>query len=348
MWVQLLSIQYVDDHGQQVKRHPGDWVQVGKQQAKRWIAQRLACVPPGGKPQKRPPREVVKKARAVRKVAESQAVQFERKGTGADAFTIFAVPRQFEGIYKTRQENALNSWQCLRPKPEIVLFCDDAGVAEAAEEFGCVHIPQIDRNGQGTPLINDIFIKAQRYASNDLVCYVNSDIIVYQDLVGSLTRCATRFPEQFLMIGRRWDVDITQPWDFDDGWQDLLWQKVKAEGRQHSIGAIDFFGFWRGLYDSVPPFAVGRSAWDNWLVCQAVYKQVPTIEAQGVTAIHQDMPQKKRAPKPGVQRDAEKLANWELYNERPIQISGSGKHTTWILDKTGRFRKRQAKWMSQI
>lgn len=38
MWVQLVTAQYIADHGRTVARHPGDWVEVGKQQALAWVA----------------------------------------------------------------------------------------------------------------------------------------------------------------------------------------------------------------------------------------------------------------------------------------------------------------------
>ena len=38
MWVQLVTMQHVADHGKTVTRHPGDWVDVGKQQALAWVA----------------------------------------------------------------------------------------------------------------------------------------------------------------------------------------------------------------------------------------------------------------------------------------------------------------------
>jgi len=38
MWVQLACIQYIERYGRQITYFPGDWVDVGKQQALRWIA----------------------------------------------------------------------------------------------------------------------------------------------------------------------------------------------------------------------------------------------------------------------------------------------------------------------
>jgi hypothetical protein len=344
MWVQLTSMQYVDENGQQKRKIPGDWVNVSKHQARKWIKAGQACAPQVAKKvEVKPPPEIRHQIQA-----QITSATMARRGTGPERYTIFCVPRAWEGIYKIRQENAINSWLRLEPKPEIILCCDDEGVADAAQRFGCIHIPGIVRNAQGTPLISDIFAKCQRRANTDLMSYINSDIIVYQNWADALLRCAAKFPEQFLMVGRRYDVDILEPIDFAEGWQDRVFEAVRERGRQHNIGAIDVFGFWRGLYDSIPPFAVGRSAWDNWLVVQAVYKRVPTVEAQGITLVHQDMPPKKRPPKPGVKRDAEKQRNWDLYNARPLSISGSGRHTTWILDKAGRFRERRTKWIEQI
>lgn len=45
MWVKLLSTKHVDVKGQRKTFHPGDWVQVGGQQARRWIAAAEAEVP---------------------------------------------------------------------------------------------------------------------------------------------------------------------------------------------------------------------------------------------------------------------------------------------------------------
>ncbi|MFA5053530.1 MAG: hypothetical protein WC565_05705, partial [Parcubacteria group bacterium] len=38
MWVQLVTIQHIADHGRTVARYPGDWVDVGKQTALAWVA----------------------------------------------------------------------------------------------------------------------------------------------------------------------------------------------------------------------------------------------------------------------------------------------------------------------
>ena len=52
--------------------------------------------------------------------------------------------------------------------------------------------------------------------------------------------------------------------------------------------AVDYFAFSRGLYQDVPPFAVGRVHWDHWLVWKARSMRVPVVDASAdVLAIHQ-------------------------------------------------------------
>jgi hypothetical protein len=45
MWVQLKSIQNLSDHGRPRTYHPGDWVDVGRQQAQLWLARGEAAIP---------------------------------------------------------------------------------------------------------------------------------------------------------------------------------------------------------------------------------------------------------------------------------------------------------------
>lgn len=45
MWIKLLAIKQIDVRGQKHTCHPGDWVDIGKQTARRWIAAGEAEVP---------------------------------------------------------------------------------------------------------------------------------------------------------------------------------------------------------------------------------------------------------------------------------------------------------------
>jgi hypothetical protein len=69
--------------------------------------------------------------------------------------TLFTVPKAFKEHINNIQLNAILSWMSLRPRPEIILFGDDEGTPEVAEELGLRHVPEIACNEYGTPLVGD-------------------------------------------------------------------------------------------------------------------------------------------------------------------------------------------------
>jgi len=71
--------------------------------------------------------------------------------------TIFTIPKAFEGHIGIIQRNAIGSWS--RLGCDVILCGDDPGVSEAAKEVGATHIPDIDRNDYGTPLLSSAFAK---------------------------------------------------------------------------------------------------------------------------------------------------------------------------------------------
>lgn len=85
------------------------------------------------------------------------------KGIGASEATpctFFAMPKAFRGHVGMIQRNAIGSWLRLTPRPEVILFGDDDGVAEYAAEHGVTHEPLVSRNEHGTPLMDDMFRRA--------------------------------------------------------------------------------------------------------------------------------------------------------------------------------------------
>ncbi len=174
----------------------------------------------------------------------------------------------------------------LSPACEIILLGDDEGVYEIAKEFNIKHIQRIKKNEFGTPLISDVFEKAQDISKHDILVYINADII----LTGDFTRAVERIKEQsFLMIGQRIDLEINEQIDFKKSdWENILLQKIKKEGKLHGLSGIDYFVFSKGTWDKIPPLALGRTAWDNWFLYKAHSLGIPLIDAtRVVTAIHQ-------------------------------------------------------------
>jgi hypothetical protein len=203
--------------------------------------------------------------------------------------TLFTTAKPFQGHSDIIQRNALKSWTLLHPDVEVIVFGDDVGAAEVCREFGLRHEPNVERKENGTKGVRSIFGRAQEIARHDHLCYSNCDIILSSDFLGAL-EAVSSFRREFLMVGRRWDLDVTGPINFSqECWQDTLRERANREGFQRLYYNIDYFAFQRGLYREFPNLVIGRNWWDQWLVWQAESVGVPVIDASDVVcAVHQN------------------------------------------------------------
>jgi len=201
--------------------------------------------------------------------------------------TLFAIPKPFRGYIATIQYNAIQSWMRLQPACEIILFGDDEGTAEVVREFGLRHIPYVTLSEYGTPLLNSIFAQAQAVASHRVLAYVNADIILF----GDFTAAVQRIPfHRFLMVGQRWNMNLEQPLDFSHpDWQSQLCECVRSQGTPNERCGIDYFVFTSGLWGEIPPFTIGRTVWDNWLIYRARAQGARVVDtSHAVMAVHQN------------------------------------------------------------
>jgi FkbM family methyltransferase len=277
--------------------------------------------------------------------------------TGRKGLTIFAVPKAFKGHEAVIQKNAIRSWACLDPKPEIILMGNDFGVREMALEVGARHIPDIATNEFGTPLVDDIFRKAWDAAENDILAYVNADIILMHDFQAAAQKVAEQFPE-FLVIGRRWDLPVWEEIDFHSPeWMETLSKDIQENGFLHPETGLDYFIHPRGLWRGMPPFALGRTAWDNWLVKRPFEDEIPIIDGTDfITAVHQDHGYDHcRGGREGAWRGVEALRNramagtiddtcyvnaakWLISREGELRCANPGK-SSWQTDEAKNIRR---------
>ncbi|HEY7168766.1 MAG TPA: hypothetical protein VIB79_29680 [Candidatus Binatia bacterium] len=200
--------------------------------------------------------------------------------------SIFSVPKPFESEAAVAQRNAIESWRRLHPDCEIILCGDEEGTESSAREFGAKFVRDVPRNALGTPLISAVFEVAERAASRGILCYVNGDIILTRDVISAVRSVQL---SEFLMIGRRWDVWLREAWNFNDNWETALRAYVREHGVLHPATGIDYFIYPRGTIGNLPPFAVGRPGWDNWVVYQARARGIPVIDAtRAITVVHQN------------------------------------------------------------
>jgi hypothetical protein len=197
--------------------------------------------------------------------------------------TAFAIPRAFDGEAALRQRNALRSWRALGL--EVLLLGDEVGVATEAAAVGATHEPTLARTELGTPLVSAAFERAAQLATTPFLLYANADVVFAGNPVTAARRIGL---DRFVALGHRLDLDLDRELAFDAGWAEELALEARDRGRVDSPFAIDWFLFPRDLRFSMPPFAVGRPGWDNWLIAQARALGVPVVDAgAAVTAVHQ-------------------------------------------------------------
>ena len=201
--------------------------------------------------------------------------------------TIFAVPKPFKGHIGTIQRNAVRSWTRLRPDCQIILCGDEPGCSETALEFGVDHVGDIETNVFGTPLVSSVFRSAEERAKGDLLFYVNADLILFPDVAEAAHR-VTELKSRFLLVGKTWNLDVNEELAADDKWEVELRRRVAAVGTQRPAQALDFFIYTRDVIATMPPFAVGRPSWDNWMIYRARSRRVPVIDISASSlVIHQ-------------------------------------------------------------
>jgi hypothetical protein len=247
------------------------------------------------------------------------------KGAGGWMLTIFSVPKAFKGHIATIQRNALKSWTLLQPRPEIILFGSDEGTAEAAAEFRLKHIAEIATNERGAPLLSDMFRRAERVASAQLMCYVNSDILLPGEFMNAVQLTQAKFAKS-LVVSKRINIGVTEELDFSEGWGQRLRSRSDAAGGDPT--AIDVFVFSKETYAQVPDFAIGRLWFDQWLIKAALAQQLPVVDASIVAPVlHQNHDYSHVAGgAEQVWRGKEPQENLRLYGSKP--------HSYTLLDVT--------------
>jgi len=256
--------------------------------------------------------------------------------------TLFTTAKAFTGHSGIIQRNALRSWTLLHRDVEVILFGDDEGAAEISRELGLRHEPHVERNEFGTKRIDWIFSRAQEISRHDLLCYSNCDMIYPQAFWKSLAQVRARH-SKFLMVGRRWDSDITEPIDFSrPSWEADVVALAREKGIQQPGYSVDYFAFRRGLYSHMPELVIGRVWWDHWLVWKARMEGAAVVDVSPlVTAVHQNHGYGYHpAGAKGVWTDEQANRNWKNAGGRWHLFTIED--ATHVLDENGVHRNWKA------
>lgn len=202
--------------------------------------------------------------------------------------TIFGTPKNFEGIFKIIQINAIRSWRSLSKDVEIIIFGKSEGAQKIANEVSAIYYPNIKCSKNGVPLLSDLFYKANKIASFDILLFINSDILLPKRFIYSIRNVKDKF-SNFLLVGHRWDLKVENLINFNEAAAvSLFWEMSEMKSKKASPAAIDYFGFRKNSLKKIPDFVVGRPGYDNWLIWYARRNFMPVVDiSEEVKVIHQ-------------------------------------------------------------
>jgi len=263
--------------------------------------------------------------------------------------TVFSTAKPFHGHSGVIQRNALKSWTLLHPDVQVILFGDEDGAVETCRDLGIRHESKVRRNENGTKFLNYMFDRAYEISPHKFLCYSNCDIMLASDFRAALELTSGTYNE-FLMIGRRWDTNITEPWDFGRvDWDPQLRSSALLRGKQNGPSWVDYFCFSRDLYNGgMPPFLVGRNGWDPWLIWFARKRNARLVDASRmIVAVHQnhDYAYLKQGAA-SMQSNAEASYNWSLGNGTTWHYYTVDAATDRILE--GRLKTNRLNWLGPI
>jgi hypothetical protein len=243
--------------------------------------------------------------------------------------TLFSIPKAFVGPIGAIQRNAVASWVALNGG-QVILLGDEEGTAEAAADAGAFHVTGVATSDLGTPRLDDAFARVDAVAEYPLRCFVNGDVILLDDFVPAVRR-AREAASAFLMIGSTLDLEVDEPLALSESSvRTELWRRAQAEGVSRGATAIDYFAFTGGLFDPVPPFVVGRSRFDNWLVWRGRERGIVVDASRAVVAVHQRHDY-------GHVRGGLDEAHFGVEADRNLELAGGKDHLYTIHDASHRL-----------
>ena len=239
----------------------------------------------------------------------------------------YTIPRAFEGEFDKLQRMAIESWQGAIPDARVVLMGDEPGTEEAAHELGCIYLSNLECNAQGTPLIRSAFTQMGRYGQDGLLCEISADIVLGADLADVLP--AIERIERPFVVGQRWDIEPGA---------------AHETATLHPPCGVDYFIYRAGTLGSIPPFAVGRTAYDNWLIWAAMERwDLQVIDAtEAITAIHVNHGYPAWDDgKQGLLSGMERQENQRLFFESGATRYYGINDAPWVMRRGGAIERRQ-------
>ena len=231
--------------------------------------------------------------------------------------TFFSSPRPFKEAHTIIiQHNAIRSWLSLRPQPQILLMGDDEGVSEVAKEYSIDHVPDVELDQNKIPMRSSMCAIARQVAEYDMLCIINSDIIILDNFVRGLEAIDL---DRFVAAGRRYDLTVEREIEFaNPSWRTLLSEDIAQNGALHGPSAIDYVVYPKDMMPMIlPPFPMNMPGWDPWFLYEHKRNGIPVVDlSQLVRVVHQNHETKRE--------NAAKQRRWRTDSQSMRKLSSIG------------------------
>src|SRR5690348_12197953 len=115
------------------------------------------------------------------------------------------------------QVNAIKSWIIGNKYGcEVIIFQKEKGIEQIESLPNLTIIEEIKTNNNNVPFINAMFYEANSLAKNEILCFLNADIIINDKFIECLLNIHTSLKNNYLIVGQRIDTFFDNLIDFHD------------------------------------------------------------------------------------------------------------------------------------
>nr|KAG5686931.1 hypothetical protein BaRGS_018920 [Batillaria attramentaria] len=185
----------------------------------------------------------------------------------------------------------MQNWVRLKPAIVPVLFTNSSKLAGHAEAHGWLVMP-VSRAAVGVPILKNMYLDAMAKFDSTLYAFSNGDILFTESLVDTLLAIlgSPHLPldtHSLLVVGQRINVPMVRPYEVTSF--DGVARVARTRGKLFTTMAEDYFITDRTFpWEDIPGVVIGRAAYDNWLVLNAIKRQEVVVDAtKTLLAVHQ-------------------------------------------------------------
>ena len=187
----------------------------------------------------------------------------------------------------------IRNWASLRPYVIPVVFTNDSTVARQCQIQGWEVRSITATAADGVPILKYMYLDVMTSYETKFYAYSNSDILYTSSLIETLVPVVEKFAADIdkshplIIVGQRTNVDNVT--EVDSSTWIRLCSVAKSRGTLFRQDAQDYFITTKAYpWRDIPPLVIGRRAYDNWLVYNALREDYIVIDATGtLLAVHQ-------------------------------------------------------------